>query len=64
MVRIGNPKVDSCRTAHLMGLIDEGTSAASVAVSLKRSITVIRTGRGISTSRFLHGRPALMIFYC
>jgi hypothetical protein len=33
------PKVDSCQTT---ALIDEGTSAASIAVSLKRSITVIR----------------------
>jgi hypothetical protein len=42
MVRIGSRKWTAAQTTHLMMLIDEGSSAASIAVSLKRSITAIR----------------------
>jgi len=42
MVRIGSRKWTAAQAAHLMLLIDEGSSAASIAVSLKRSIAVIR----------------------
>ena len=42
MVRIDSRKWTAAQTAHLMALIDGGSSAASIAVSLKRSITVIR----------------------
>ena len=42
MVRIGSRKRTAAQTVHLMVLIDKGCSAASIAVSLKRSITVIR----------------------
>jgi hypothetical protein len=42
MVRIGSRKRTPAQTAHLMVLIDEGSSAVSIAVSLKRSITAIR----------------------
>jgi hypothetical protein len=43
MVRIGSRKWTAAQTAHLMVLINEGCSAASIAVLLKRSITDIRT---------------------
>jgi hypothetical protein len=42
MVRIGSRKWTAAQTAHLVLLIEEGSSAASIAVSMKRSITVIR----------------------
>jgi hypothetical protein len=42
MVRIGSRKWTTAQTAHLTVLIDKGSSPASIAVSLKRSITVIR----------------------
>jgi hypothetical protein len=42
MVRIGGRIWTPARITHLMLLIDEGSSAAAIAVSLKRSITVIR----------------------
>jgi hypothetical protein len=47
-----------------MALIDEGTSAASIAVSLKRPITVIRAKARESREAFPIVAPALMIFYC
>jgi hypothetical protein len=42
MVRISSRKWTVAQTAHLIALIDDGTSAASIAVSLRRSVTVIR----------------------
>ncbi len=42
MVRIESRNWTAAQTAHLLVLIDEGFSAASIAISLKRSITVIR----------------------
>jgi hypothetical protein len=42
MVRIGSRKWTPAQLTHLMVLIDNGSSAAFIAVSLKRSITVIR----------------------
>jgi hypothetical protein len=42
MVRIGSRKWTAAQTAHLLVLIDDGCSAASIAIELKRSITVIR----------------------
>ena len=42
MVRIGSRKWTAAQTARLIALIDSGTSPASIAVSLKRSVTVIR----------------------
>jgi hypothetical protein len=42
MVRIGSRKWTPAQTARLIALIDDGSSPASIAVSLKRSITVIR----------------------
>ena len=42
MVRIGSRKWTPTQITHLIVLIDEGSSAAIIAVSLKRSITVIR----------------------
>ena len=42
MVRIESRKWTAAQTVHLVALIDKGCSAASIAVSLKRSITVIR----------------------
>jgi hypothetical protein len=42
MVRISSRKWTAAQTAHLMVLIDEGSSAASIAVSLKRPIVAIR----------------------
>jgi hypothetical protein len=43
MVRIGSRKWTPAQVIHLVALIDEGSSATAVAVSLKRSVTVIRT---------------------
>jgi hypothetical protein len=42
MVRIGSRKWTPAQLTHLIVLIDNGSSAAFIAVSLKRSITVIR----------------------
>jgi hypothetical protein len=42
MVRIGSRTWTTAQAAHLMVLIDEGSSAASIAVSLRRPITAIR----------------------
>jgi hypothetical protein len=42
MVRIASRTWTPAQITHLMVLIDKGSSAASIAVSLKRSITVIR----------------------
>jgi hypothetical protein len=42
MVRIGSRKWTAAQTAHLVALIDDGTSPTSIAVSLKRSVAVIR----------------------
>jgi hypothetical protein len=42
MVRIDSRNWTPDRTAHLIALIDDGSSPASIAVSLKRSVTVIR----------------------
>lgn len=42
MVRIASRKWTTAQTLHLIALIDDGCSAASIAVSLKRSVTVIR----------------------
>jgi hypothetical protein len=47
-----------------MALIDEGTSAVSVVVSQKRSITVIRAKARNLGKPFPIVAPALMIFYC
>ena len=43
MVRIGSRKWTPTQIARLIALIDEGSSATAIAVSMKRSITVIRT---------------------
>jgi hypothetical protein len=42
MARIGSRSWTAAQIAHLMVLMDRGCSAASIAVSLKRSITNIR----------------------
>jgi hypothetical protein len=42
MVRIGSRKWTPTQITLLIVLIDEGSSAAVIAVSLKRSVTVIR----------------------
>ena len=42
MARIGSRRWTPAQTARLIALIDDGTSPASIAVTLKRSITVIR----------------------
>jgi hypothetical protein len=42
MVRIGSRTWTPAQITQLMMLIDRGSSAASIAISLKRSITVIR----------------------
>jgi hypothetical protein len=42
MVRIDSRNWTPAQTARLIALLDDGTSPASIAVSLKRSITVIR----------------------
>jgi hypothetical protein len=42
MVRIGSRKWTPAQTTHLTALIDAGSSAAVIAISLKRSVTVIR----------------------
>jgi hypothetical protein len=42
MVRIGSRKWTPAQTARLIALIDDGSSPASIAVSLKRSVTSIR----------------------
>jgi hypothetical protein len=42
MVRIGSRKWTPAQITHLIELIDDGSSATVAAVSLKRSITVIR----------------------
>jgi hypothetical protein len=42
MVRIGSRKWTPAQTARLIALIKDGTSPAIIAVSLKRSIAVIR----------------------
>ncbi|HEY4283279.1 MAG TPA: hypothetical protein VGM62_09450 [Chthoniobacterales bacterium] len=42
MVRIGSRKWTPAQTTRLLELIADGSSAEVVAVSLKRSITVIR----------------------
>ncbi len=42
MVRISSRKWTPTQITHLIVLIDEGSSAAVIAVSLKRSVTVIR----------------------
>ena len=54
----------AAQTAHLMALIDEGTSAVSVVVSQKRSITIIRAKARNLGKPFPIVAPALMIFYC
>ena len=43
MVRIGSRKWTGAQIEHLIVLIDGGSSAASAAVALKRSITVVQT---------------------
>jgi hypothetical protein len=42
MVRIDSRNWTPAQTAHLIALIDDGLSPASIAVSLKRSLTVVR----------------------
>jgi hypothetical protein len=42
MVRIESRKWTAVQSAHLLVLIDEGCSASSIAIKLKRSIIVIR----------------------
>jgi hypothetical protein len=42
MVRIGSRKWTAAQTAHVIALIDDGSSPVCIAVSLKRSVTVIR----------------------
>jgi hypothetical protein len=42
MVRIGSRKWTPAQITHLTVLIDEGSSAAAIAISPKRSVTVIR----------------------
>jgi hypothetical protein len=42
MVRIGSRKWTSAQITRLTALIDAGSSAAVIAISLKRSVTVIR----------------------
>jgi hypothetical protein len=42
MLRIGSRRWTPAQTALLIALIDNGSSPACIAVSLKRSITVIR----------------------
>jgi hypothetical protein len=43
MVRIGSRKWTAAQIERLIVLIDAGSSAASAAVVLKRSITVVQT---------------------
>jgi hypothetical protein len=43
MVRIGSRKWTSAHIERLIVLIDAGSSAASAAVALKRSIAVVQT---------------------
>jgi hypothetical protein len=43
MVRIGSRKWTAAQIERLIWLIDAGSSAASAAVVLKRSITVVQT---------------------
>jgi hypothetical protein len=43
MVRIGGRKWTAAQIERLILLIDAGSSAASAAVALKRSITVVQT---------------------
>jgi hypothetical protein len=65
MVRVGSRKWTSAQTAHLMALIDAGASAASIAVSLERSVTIIGGQGAQSRQAFSHiVAPAFMIFYC
>jgi len=48
MVRIGSRKWTAAQIERLITLIDAGSSAASAAVALKRSITVVQTkARGL-----------------
>jgi gamma-glutamyltranspeptidase len=42
MVRIGSRKWTAAQTERLIVLIDAGASAATAAVALKRSITVVQ----------------------
>jgi hypothetical protein len=42
MVRIGSRKWTPAQITHLTVLIDAGSSAAVIAISLKRSVTVVR----------------------
>jgi hypothetical protein len=42
MVRLSSRKWTVAQTASLLALIDDGTSAANIALSLRRSVTVIR----------------------
>jgi hypothetical protein len=42
MVRIGSRKWTPAQIKHLTVLIDAGSSAAVTAISLKRSVTVVR----------------------
>jgi len=43
MVRIGSRKWTTAHIGHLIFLIDSGTSAASAAIVLKRSISVVQS---------------------
>ena len=43
MVRIGSRKWTAAQIERLIVLVDAGSSAASAAVALKRSITVVQT---------------------
>ncbi len=43
MVRIGSRKWSAAHIERLIMLIDAGASAASAAIALKRSITVVQT---------------------
>ena len=43
MVRIGSRKWTQAQITHLMALIDKGSSAASIAILMKRSLTAIRS---------------------
>jgi hypothetical protein len=64
MVRIGSRKWATAQIERLITLIDAGPSAASAAVALKRSITVVQTKARSLGKPFQVAGLAPMILRC
>jgi hypothetical protein len=65
MVRIGSRAWAPAQITQLMVLIDEGPSAAIIAISLKRSIIDVRAkARNLGKQAFSYSHTALMTSNC